>query len=381
MGYRISPSNTPDELVLVESSVSRNVLGSLLLALGVVAAVFGGLAMLGAGIGGPWTALFGCGAVFVSGGLLALTQFNNPSRLTFDNASHSLLVGARSQATGARTTSLPYSQIQGFSVSRHVSVSNRSRTVQYTCAMIRCNGARWVLCTTSSRQDADRMHQRLVAGVLLGRSPDAKTHPEPPSFLEVSQTPRAIVLRFKGRTSALGNVLILGMLGGFGWVAYGIHGQIGWAISIALTAVFLLGAGVMLVAWVSAVRSAHEIELGSDTFRYRQPGSLFPWTSFEKPLVALDSLLFEFSPDDRSSQLLVLDRQQRGSLTAARDADSGFDAMQVAGLLFGIKRIDLGSMPMDEMLQLEQFLQWMIAQRQQGARASDGVGESRSAPS
>jgi hypothetical protein len=60
-----------------------------------------------------------------------------------DNRTGELLVPRR-PGYGAWSATLPYARIQGFEVHRKTVVtSGRSRSTEYTCSMVREDGARW----------------------------------------------------------------------------------------------------------------------------------------------------------------------------------------------------------------------------------------------
>ena len=292
--------------------------------------------------------LVGAGVVFTCAALLVLTQFHNPPTLTFDNAGKALLVAPQRASTGAASAALPYAEIAGFEVHRHVSISSgRSRSTQYTCSMTRKDGARWALRTSSSKADVEKFCSELERRVELKGAQAVATPVEPPSFVEVSRTPEATVIRWKKRSSSASTLLVLGLMAGFGIA--------GWDYR-AVVAIVGLGMAVMIVGWIGSLRTWQRVELGGGLFKYREEGSLFPWTKFDKPLESISTVLFQFSPNEKAAMLLVIDQTQREALAALGKGQEP-DPMQVANLLFSLRRIGLGEMGVDDLLRLERFLE------------------------
>lgn len=348
MTYRIDNSaRNPQRIELKESPVSRRILGGVFLVVGAAALLMGLLSLeLPQG-----HILAGSGVAFFCAGLLVLTQFNNPPTLTFDNTAKALVIAPPRARTGSASATLPYAEIAGFEMHRHVSVtSGRSRTTQYTCSMIRKDGARWALMTSSSKDAADKFCQELTARVDLKGASSANTPAEPPAFVEVSRTSEGTVIRWKKRVSSGSMVLFLGLLAGIGIAGWGSWLAIG-AVSLAAT--------VMLLGWLTSARTWQTVQLGGGLFRYREEGSPFKWTSFDKPLEGIATVLFQFSPNEKAAMLLVIDREQRDAL-ASLGKGSDPDPMQVAGLLFSLRRIGLGEMGVGDLLRLERFLEAKI---------------------
>jgi len=348
VSYRIdSSSENPQRIVLRGSPLSRHILGGVFLLLGAATLLIGLLSLeLPQG-----RLLAGTGVAFVCAGLLVLTQIKNPPTLTFDNQGKALLIAPQRASTGSASAVLPYAEIAGFEVHRHVSVTaGRSRTTQYTCSMNRKDGARWALMTSASKPTAEAFCQQLTERVDLKNAPAATASAEPPSFVEVTRSSEGVVIRWKKRISSGAMVMVLGLVTGLGIA--------GWGSRLAIGAV-TVAAAVLIAGWLTSLRTWQTVVIGGGLFRYREEGSPFKWTSFEKPLEGIATVLFQFSPNEKAAMLLVIDRGQRDALTALGTASEP-DPMQMATLLFSLRRIGLGEMGVDDLLRLERFLEAKI---------------------
>ncbi len=361
MSYFIdSKQDHPERVVLRESPASRRVIAWLLIPLGLAGCGVGilGLAAQGAGL------LIGAGLAFLCAGILVLTQFRNPPTLTFDNRAGALLVAAEAAGTGSASAKLPYAEIAGFDVHRRiVATAGRSRSTQYTCSMVRKDGARWALMTTHNRADAEALRARLQERVKLGDAKPAEVSAaEPPSFVEVLQTSEATILRWKKRVSIAGSLLVIGVIGGFGVIGWGLGPFAGAFVSWLIVAAVGLVELLVILATIGGLRTYQRVELGGGMLRYREEGSLLPWGAFEKPLGEIATALFQFSPDEKAPMLLIIDRAQQEQLRAL-GTEREPDPMRMAGLLFSLRRIGLGEMGLDDLLRLERFLEAEIDKR------------------
>jgi len=361
VSYSIDPrEDHPDRLVLRESPRSRRALAWILIAIGLAGCAAGVM-----GVGAPGAGLFaGAGLAFLCAGLLVLTQFKNPPTLTFDNRTGELLVAPAAGGTGAWSATLPYARIQGFEVHRKTVVtSGRSRSTEYTCSMVREDGARWALATTHQQAEAESLcaalkaRVKLEAGRAAGESP-----PEPPAFVEVLETDDVTVLRWKKRVSIGSSLLIAGVVAGFGVIGWGLRPFLCPAVSwLILSGVGLLG--LLVVGTTLASLRAHQrVEIGQGRLRNREEGSLLPWGAFDKPLAEIATVLFQFSPNEQAPMLLVVDRAEQEALRSL-GTESEPDPLQMASLIFSLRRIALGEMGLDDLLRLERFLEAEIEKR------------------
>ncbi len=361
MSYSIDArEDHPDRVVLRESPRSQRALAWILILIGLA-----GCAAGAAGFGAAGAGLFGGGGLaFLCAGILVLTQFKNPPTLTFDNGVGQLLVAPESGGAGAWSATLPYAQIQGFEVHRKTVVtSGRSRSTQYTCSMVREDGARWTLQTTFEQAKAESMCARLRERVKLEASRAVITSsPEPPAFVEVLETDDVTVLRWKKRVSIASSLLIAGVMVGFAVIGWGLRPFAGAVVSWLV----VVGAGLLallVVGTTLASLGTHQrVEIGRGLLRYREEGTPLSWGAFEKPLGEIATLLFQFSPDEKAPMLLVVDRAQQEELRAL-GTGSEPDPMRMASLMFSLRRIGLGEMGLDDLLRLERFLEAEIEKR------------------
>jgi len=178
----------------------------------------------------------------------------------------------------------------------------------------------------------------------------------------VLETDDVTVLRWKKRVSIGSSLLIAGVVAGFGVIGWGLRPFLCPAVSwLILSGVGLLG--LLVVGTTLASLRAHQrVEIGQGRLRNREEGSLLPWGAFDKPLAEIATVLFQFSPNEQAPMLLVVDRAEQEALRSL-GTESEPDPLQMASLIFSLRRIALGEMGLDDLLRLERFLEAEIEKR------------------
>lgn len=280
-----------------------------------------------------------------------------PQRLSFSNATGSLLVGE-----GERIARIPYPQLQGFSVQQQVRYSADGDAPRTTHLLVLTmqDGGRWVLARARRAAVVEALCVSLTEGVDLAAAP-AAIERLAPQRIQAQEQPESSVLRWKNRPRFLQTLGIIGMIAGIMIAFFIITTGAVRVISVG----FLGLVGLLIVGAVAArLRGEHILTIQAEVLAYRNTGLLMGSHTFEVPLSALTGVAMDIG-EGSTSLRFVTERTTRPPVDPPASLDGGDGPVAVVRSLHAMMsgmghHIELSDLDWIDRVLLEQSIQEQV---------------------
>ena len=366
MGYKMEVTSQGGERQVSFKHGWRwvNLLGLLLIVVGVPIGLFGLLAVmvtLGEPLElGPPLGMLGLGMFLGGAGIIIMISPKDPDRLTFNN-----LAGVLEIDEGGRIQRLPYSEVRGFTVKKYTSSSSRSSggtstSHSWRIHMIKHDGVAWTLSTYRDEAKALATLATLNEVVHLGGALTAKQSIEaisPSGLFLVQRRPGATKISWTPPRARFRAVIGTGLIGG------AMIGMIGMALSTGdiLPGVIAAVIGLAFVYGLSHLATSFtsgpsvEVQPGQLAFSGGKGPFVLKWSV---PIEQVASVAFNLDPSQGRSHIMVLNPDQLqtySNVFGGGQFDGGVGAL--FSLMMNMKKIDVIGLRMGHCIELERLIQ------------------------
>lgn len=357
----ITPSGPGTALVLKRKYGLQRFLGITLLVIGIPVFLSGLLLMTAGGEDmHPHMLGTGLGLFLLSAGVLVFTQVRLPDTLTFDNDQSALVIKEKGRAGGV--VQVPYSDIAGF----HVRLHRQDRSAFYAVEMEKKDGACWSLLFFGTEGAARDACAILNEGVKLDAPAPLQAPPvSVPGDISLGERDGVSVISWKKRQPFISLTSGYAIIAGFSMTIYGIallsDNRIAYYLAVAFAAVI---AALAVFFFFYNINRRYFVEVGRGVFRYYTTGLLFHGLRFERPVMEIDSIIFNFSALRGETALYVLSRKERETLIAINRGDVQLgDILGAVGFMAKVPRVDTGHLGIAGKLRLEGIIQNAVREK------------------
>lgn len=308
--------------------------------------------------------VLGLGMFTLGGGLVISIAPRAPRSLVFDNALGAVEILERARLGRMRRTLLPYSELSGFDISKHVSSSSSSsggssQSVTWQLDVHRMDGAVWGLSSHgSNRQRAQKALDELREVVDLS-APLSEPVPSFSDTFTVKAGADGADIVWKRPDWLLRMVystilLFGGLMGVTGLWLNGHNALLVLVLFFAFTLVMLVYNAV------HELRHQPTVRVGRDTLFCNSTGGIFKRT-WTMPVEDLGGIVFHFSPQNNNPMLLVLTHEQAVKLRPSK-VDGALDALNTLTMLMSAHKINGLGLSVGQLLELERLVQEQLEQ-------------------
>lgn len=361
MNYKLLESSNPAApVILKRTRTSETVTGIILFLLAAVMVPTGLLLFIDPkDIHVPFF-LTGMGLLFLTGGIMVITQIKIPEFLQFDNANGMFTIKGKKNAP-SEEASIPYAEIEGF----HVRYHQNDNYGYYVAEMIKKDGAFWAFYASKSKKKADDFLVRLSSRVTIASNPGNAVPAAAPRRISVNTAGAATVISWANRYSFKSYLFLVLIVGSMSMLIYGSRsfaaGEVQFGIAAGFMAILTL---FIVLSLFNNIGRTHVIEITSDQFTYRKRGGIIRRGEFSLPLGEIGGILFNFSLSRLEAVIYVLKRDELVMFQEImRGTISGGELIAALKFITGARKIQVGELSIADKIKLEELLQKIVEEK------------------
>lgn len=364
MSYKLDSSSfgSHNKVILERSDLWRYLGATLFLLVGLGCLIPGAMALWGGAKGMGSYLLTGGGLIFTGGGFLILSS-RLPKKLEFCNDQAALIIH-EGLGSSVPPVILPYDDIEGFQIRRHVSRSGRTTSVQWVVDLLKTDGAFWTLYSSNSEAKSEKLLSKLIERVNLSREFSGSVLDRPIKGVSFSESQGNLEIKWPVRFQMSRLILFVMVFCGFGVVVWGARPDMG-AIAYGVLGFLGLIFALFLYSVFASIGKTQIVSVSEDTITASQKGGLLPsGHGFSLPIKDCKAILFNYSINSEDSALFFLRESERENIKRMKQGDVGLsDLGSIVSMAMNANVIHLQGHTIGEMLYVEQLLQDKIAER------------------